>query len=176
MKPEPELFPCPSRSSDLLPPTMPQQNHGKVGDAASDARAAAVAARTTAWQAYTAANTVLGDDVSRYNGDISTWNAEAPTMPNPDYNDCFNLLAQAHDALTPESDNVNSGYNHVGAGDTDFTNGDNSQNPMQKTMLYNSAKAHYDACTTAAGTAGTNHTAVDTKLDAAEVILARHGP
>lgn len=156
----------------FLPPEW-QAEPGKVGDAASDARAEAVAARTACWTTYTADNNQLGVDIGQYNTDNAAYasQVQAGTLVDPNKTTVFNALSSAYTSLSSESANINAAYNWVGSGDQDLTAGDNAQNMQQKVMLYNSAKGKYNTGAAALPNAEGAHASFVTHISAAEAIL-----
>lgn len=153
----------------------PLWSDNKIGDAASDARAEAIATRTACWQTYTMDNNQLGTDIGQYNTDNAEYDRQCTTSPpelvNPNKTTVFNALGAAYTALASESANINACYNWVASGDVDLTAGDNSQNMQQKVMLYNSAKGKYTTATAALPIAEGAHTAFITQISIAEAIL-----
>ena len=139
-----------------ISPVPPKDAH-KLGDAVSDARDAAMAARVAAWNKYVPAQETYASDVVRYEAGLSAWNSQKDTMQEPDKTNCFNALTSAYTALGSESNKINNAYGHAAAGDTAVTNGDNAQNQQQKIMYYNNAKDHFNVCGTASDEAATPH-------------------
>ena len=120
---------------------------------------------------YEPDNANLGLDLGQYNTDTSYWNAHKDEITEPDKTTCFNALASAYTSLDTESTKIANAYDHIGAGDTNLTNGDNNGNQMMKIMFYNTAKSHYDTATSRCTDAEAAHTGFVGYISAAESIL-----
>jgi hypothetical protein len=163
------ILPDSPRRHTVLP--LVPHNFKLVGDAAADARAAAVTARNAAMAKYEPDNYQLGQDIGQYNTDNAYWTANGAGIPEPDHTNCFNALAGAYSSLDTENVKIGNAYDHIGAGDTNLTNGDNNGNPQMKIMFYNTAKSHYDTAASRCTDAENAHASFVTYISTAEAIL-----
>lgn len=160
------------KSSAILPPAEPVH---KRGDAAGDAHDAAVAARNACTAKYNPDNYQLGLDITSYNQSSSNWTRVKDQMTEPDKTNCFNALSTAFQALSTENTDITNCYDHIGAGDTNMTNGDNAGNMQMKIQFYNTAKSHYETGTARCVEFEQVHPTFGTAVDTANEILSHWG-